>query len=208
MDPIKIGKKFEVSQKNHILWTYQNKNLVMFNVGLLIFGTILTLINFYIIDSYVSSFHFMNAMRAGFDQLYALISAYADLQTPEYFKILYHIMISNFWYNNLVLMASPPSLFPFLASRLPNTNIMDFIVGFSLLIFSILNLILLNFDITKLFYKPIDFLFFNIFTAFAISGSLIGVLYINMFLIGFCTLYFVVILFFLINEIPSKKSKP
>jgi len=184
-------------------WTYNNRKFVIFNSGLLIFGIILVLINFYIIDSYVANYAFMNGLRNIFNILFNNMVAYVDLQTPEAFSILNNIAIFNLLLNNLIMASSPPSIFPFLQSFFPNTGIIDLIFGLSIVIFSAINLILLKFEIRKLFPKIIDLQFLNIFNSLVISTLIIGISFGNNFVIGFCTLYFALIIFFLINLSPK-----
>lgn len=169
-------------------WHSKNKIYLLILFGLLVIGIILALLNTPIIISYAQVYLFMNGLKSIFN--YILINLITDPSSQILVTIsnLFGIPIFSFYYTNI----------------LPSLKIFETMLGYGLIMFSIINLALFKFDLSKVFPRIIDFHIITTINSLAGAIILIGLIFANMTIIGMCALYFGLISVYLVYIIPLK----
>ncbi len=200
-------KDKQVETSNNTFWMPTGRNSKIILVALLFFGTLLAIFSTGVFLTYAREHIFMNNLRNLFQAIFDTLQSSKKFQTPENKAHLFNICIFNFYYTNFLLLFSPQSIFSMIFSFIPNIGIIDVVIGYSLILFSSMNLIFYKFNLSKIFSNPFDPQVLFAANSIAIPFTLIGYFLENMFIFGFCGLYWALMCFYIINLIPFR-NKP
>ena len=160
------------------------KKSIIILISLLILGTIFAIFNTTIILSFAGANKILGEWQKFLDDsLLILLVNFKDMAFEIIINMIqfYSLKIVQV---SIMKLSIPLSTFSNLIYIPPNTGIFEVILGYGLIIYSLVNLIVINFDLSKVFSEPLYFQITHIIISIVSGTLLVGLIFYDHYFMG------------------------